>query len=49
MWVFACIGTISPSISSKFSSSEMMPASCMRRISATVKDRRSKPSAARVT
>src|SRR5580700_429610 len=47
--VLACIGTISPSMSSKFSSSEIMPASCMRRTSFTVKERRSKPSAARVT
>src|SRR3984957_15264111 len=44
----ACIGTISPSMSSKFSSSEMMPASCIRRTSCTVRARRSKPSAALV-
>src|SRR6185437_6698571 len=49
MWLFACIGTISPSISSKVAAGERIPASCMRRISLTVKARRSKPSAARVT
>src|SRR6516165_1690780 len=45
----AAIMTISPSISSNFSSSLMMPASIMRLMSSTVNARRGKPSAAVVT
>src|SRR4030081_656651 len=44
----AAITTISPSISSKFSSSAMMPASIIRLMSSTVNARRGNPSAALV-